>query len=311
MGVMRSVLLAGSQNEWLKTHAPRWGFVRRAVTRFMPGEHVDDAVRAARGLSGEFGIGSVFTRLGENLAGVGDADEVAAHYLDLYDRIARERLDIEISVKPTQLGLDFDKAVCLRHLEALAERAGAHGNWLWVDMESTAYTDVTLEMFHHLRARHAKVGLCIQAYLHRTKQDLERLVATGSGVRLVKGAYLEPKSLAFPAKRDVDENYFALAQMMIGEQARNAGVRAIFGTHDPVIIRRIEAEAARTSVPRTALEFQMLYGIQRGEQQRLAASGSPFRVLVAYGDAWFAWYMRRLAERPANVTFVLKNVLSG
>jgi proline dehydrogenase len=155
------------------------------------------------------------------------------------------------------------------------------------------------------------VGLCIQAYLYRTKQDLERLIDAGAGLRLVKGAYLEPKALAYPAKRDVDENFFALAQVMIGERARARGVRAIFGTHDPVLIRRIEEAGASMGVPRSALEFQMLYGIQRGEQQRLAGSGCTFRVLVAYGDAWFAWYMRRLAERPANVTFVLRNMFSG
>jgi proline dehydrogenase len=310
MGVMRSALLAAARSEWLKSRAPGWPFVKKAVGRFMPGEDVGDAIAAARTLRERLSIGSVFTRLGEDLGAISEADRVARHYLDVLDRVDQQRLDVEISVKPTQLGLTFGRKTCMEHLETIAERTAVYDNWLWIDMESTAYTDVTLEMYHALRRRYPKVGVCVQAYLYRTAKDVEELIAAGAGVRLVKGAYLEPKELAYPAKRDVDENFFTLAKTLIGTEARAAGVRAIFGTHDGTLIRRIEQAAAELGVSKRSLEFQMLYGIQRKEQERLARSGSGFRVLIAYGDAWFAWYMRRLAERPANVLFVVKNMVS-
>jgi proline dehydrogenase len=154
------------------------------------------------------------------------------------------------------------------------------------------------------------VGVCIQAYLYRTAEDLRTLLPLGGGLRLVKGAYREPPDKAFPKKSDVDENYFRLAQQLLSEDARGKGVRAIFGTHDPVLIRRIEDLGRSSNLPPEALEFQMLYGIRREEQRRLAKAGYRFRVLISYGDAWFPWYMRRLAERPANVLFVLKNLFA-
>lgn len=309
MSVMRSLLLAGSENRWLRTTAPKVWFVRRAVTRFMPGETIDEALPAARAQQ-QLGIGTVFTLLGESLVDPTEADAVRQHYLDVLDRVQQGGLDAEISVKPTQLGLDFSREACDAHLFALAERADALGNWLWIDMESTAYTDVTLDMYVKLRERFPHVGLCVQAYLFRTDDDLKRLIAIGGSVRLVKGAYREPPTLAYAAKRDVDEAYFRHAMMLVSPEARERGVRAIFGTHDPVLIRRITEAGAAAGVPKPRLEFQMLYGIQRGEQQRLAEAGYPFRVLIAYGHAWFAWYMRRLAERPANVLFVVKNLFS-
>jgi proline dehydrogenase len=178
-------------------------------------------------------------------------------------------------------------------------------------MESTAYTDVTLDIYRRARALFPNTGLCVQAYLYRTATDLEPLLALGSGVRLVKGAYREPPEKAFPKKADVDENFFRLAERLLSPEARAKGVRAIFGTHDPVVIRRIEGLARAESLLPEALEFQMLYGIRRQEQLRLAAAGYRFRVLISYGAAWFPWYMRRLAERPANVLFVVKSLLPG
>ena len=178
-------------------------------------------------------------------------------------------------------------------------------------MESSAYTDVTLAMYRRVRAHHANVGVCVQAYLYRTWVDVKDLIAIGSGVRLVKGAYREPPDKAFPKKQDVDTNYLGLAAQLLGQKARQAGVRAIFGTHDSAIIQQIEKIGRDANLNPQDVEFQMLYGIQRQEQARLAAAGHRFRVLISYGDAWFPWYMRRLAERPANVLFVLKNVVGG
>jgi proline dehydrogenase len=309
MGLMRSAFLAGSQSRWLRERAVKYRFVHRAVSRFMPGEDLDAALAAARALQAK-GIGSVLTYLGENLKDLGEAEQVARHYLDVLARAKDAALDAEISVKLTQLGLDLGPAACETGLMTLVERAAANGTWVWIDMESSAYADATLDIYRRARARFANVGVCVQAYLRRTEHDLKTLIPLGGGLRLVKGAYREPPDRAYPGKRDVDANYFSLATRLLGRDARQAGVRAIFGTHDPVLIRRIEKAAQEANLRPQHLEFQMLYGIRRDEQSRLAAAGHRFRVLISYGDAWFPWYMRRLAERPANVLFVVKNLFS-
>lgn len=304
MSLLKSAILSAAENRWLRERAVRLPFVRRAVSRFMPGETVDDALAAARAL----GVGAVLTRLGENLANPEEAEEVERHYLDVLNRVHIEGLDVEISVKLTQLGLDFSREQCEENLHALAERARSHGNWVWVDMESTAYTETTVDVYKRLRAKFPQTGLCVQSYLYRTAADVEALIALGSGVRLVKGAYKEPADKAYPKKEDVDESFYRLAERLLSDEARAKGVRAIFGTHDPVLIRRIEELGRSRGLSPKDVEFQMLYGIRRQEQQRLVATGHRFRVLISYGEAWFAWYMRRLAERPANVLFVLKSL---
>ncbi len=306
MGLLRSALLAGSESRWLREHATRWRFVRGAVSRFMPGETLDAALEASRAL----GVGTVLTRLGENVHNAGEAGEVTRHYEDVFERIRRESLDVEISIKLTQLGLDLSREECEKNLLSLVERAAALSNWVWVDMESTAYTDVTLEIYRRVRAAHPNVGVCVQAYLYRTAGDMESLISEGAGIRLVKGAYREPPDKALPKKADVDENFFKLARRLLAHETRAKGVRAIIGTHDGALIRRIEEAGREAGLPPPSLEFQMLYGIRRQEQERLAAAGYRFRVLISYGDAWFPWYMRRLAERPANVLFVAKNVFA-
>jgi proline dehydrogenase len=304
MTLQRNVFLAASESRWMRERAVKLPFVRRAVSRFMPGETVDDALAASRML----GVGTVLTRLGENLRNAEEAESVSRHYLEVLDRVAAEKLDVEISVKLTQLGLDFSGEECERHLRVLAERALSYGNWVWVDMESTAYTDVTLDVYRRLRGAFSNTGLCVQSYLYRTAADVESLIQLGSGVRLVKGAYLEPPDKAYQKKEDVDENFFRLAERLLSDDARAKGVRAIFGTHDPVLIRRIEDLGRARGLSPKDVEFQMLYGIRRQEQLRLIAAGYRFRVLISYGEAWFAWYMRRLAERPANVLFVLRSL---
>lgn len=306
MSLMRSALLAASESRFLRERATKLRFVRAAVTRFMPGEDAEAALEASRAQ----GVSAVLTHLGENLGSAKEAGEVARHYLDVLERVKAAGLDVEISVKPTQLGLDFSKDECEKHLHALIERAGALNNWVWIDMESTAYTDATLEIYRRAREKYSNTGLCVQAYLYRTAKDLEPLIALGAGVRLVKGAYKEPPDRAFPKKSDVDENYYRLATRLLSFQTRTQGVRAIFGTHDPVLIRRIEDFGRIEKLPPQALEFQMLYGIRRQEQERIAQAGYKFRVLISYGDAWWTWYMRRLAERPANALFVLKTMFA-
>jgi proline dehydrogenase len=304
VSILRSVLLAGSENRWLRERATKYRFVRRAVSRFMPGETFEEALEASRAL----GVGTVLTQLGENLASLDEAKEVARHYLTVLEKVHESKVDVEISVKPTQLGLDFSPEACFENLRTLLERARALGNWVWVDMESTAYTDATLDIFRRARAAFPNTGLCVQSYLYRTAADLETLLPLGAGIRLVKGAYREPPEKAFPEKKDVDENYFRLAQRLLSKESRDRGVRAIFGTHDPILIGRIEEHAKSLGLPPGALEFQMLYGIRRQEQLRVVKEGHRFRVLISYGAAWYPWYMRRLAERPANVLFVLRSL---
>jgi proline dehydrogenase len=309
MSIMRSALLAGSESRWLRERASRTPFVRRAVRRFMPGEELADALAAADALRAR-GITAVVTKLGEGITDPGEAAAVFRHYDDVLREVARRQIDCQISVKPTQLGLDIDPAQCHGHVRALVERAHETGNYVWVDMEQFGYVDPTLELYRRVRAEFPNVGVCLQSYLYRTPKDVEALLAIGAGIRLVKGAYREPASVAFPKKADVDAAYHELAKEMIGPAARGAGVVAVFGTHDPVLIRAIQAHADGAGVARRDYEYDLLYGIQRGEQERLAANGSRIRVLIAYGSYWFPWYMRRLAERPANVWFVVKSAFT-
>jgi len=309
MSLARKTLLALSTNAWLRDHATKTAFVRRSVSAFMPGERLEDAMDAAASQQRK-GIGTIFTRLGENVTRVEEADEVARHYLDVFDRVQPAGLRAQISVKPTQLGLDLDKELCFNHLRALVECAERRDNFVWIDMESSPYVDPTIDLFRRARALSPRVGIALQAYLYRTVKDIEDLLPLGSAIRLVKGAYLEPADVAFPQKADVDDNFFKLACRLLSDDAQKAGGLLHIATHDPVLAGRLGAHIDERRVPTTAYEYAMLYGIQRPLQERLVRAGRPLRVLIAYGEYWFPWYMRRLAERPANVWFVVKNVFA-
>ena len=297
-----------STNAWLRERATRTAFVRRSVSAFMPGERLEDAMTAAAAQERQ-GIRTIFTKLGENLTRVEDAEEVTLHYLEVLDTVQAAGLDAQISVKPTQLGLDLDNELCFRNLQRLVDRADERKNFVWIDMESSPYVDPTLDLYRRTRARSARVGIAIQAYLYRTEKDIESLLPLGAAIRMVKGAYLEPPDVAYPKKADVDENFYKLSCRLLGEEARRAGGLLHMATHDPVLVDRLTAFIDANQVPTSAYEFAMLYGIQRQLQQRLIAARRPMRVLIAYGEYWFAWYMRRLAERPANVWFVVKSLL--
>lgn len=307
---MRRVLLATSHSQWLAQRAPQYGFVRKAVQRFMPGEDISQALEAARALQ-EGRLGTILTQLGENVKDAGEAEAVTRHYLQVLERVEQEKLDASISVKLTQLGLDLDAAGCLANVQRLVERAKELGNFVWIDMEGTAYTDATLQLYRRVRAQHPNVGVCLQAYLYRTEKDLTDLLPLAPAIRLVKGAYNEPPELAYPRKKDVDENYFRLAQRLLDPEVRKGGTRAGFATHDLRLIQKIEQVAQERGLRKESVEFQLLYGIQRPEQVRLAQAGYRVRVLISYGSQWFPWFMRRLAERPANLTFVMRNLFSG
>jgi len=307
MAIARNILLAMSTNAWLRERATRTAFIRRSVSTFMPGERLEDAMAAAADEQRR-GIGTILTKLGENLTRVEEAEEVTRHYLDVLDKVKAAGLRAQISVKPTQLGLDLDKEICFNNLQRLVDRAAERENFVWIDMESSPYVDPTLDLFRRLRARSSRVGVALQAYLYRTAQDVESLFPLGAAIRMVKGAYLEPPSIAYPKKADVDENFYKLSCRLLAEDARRAGGLLHIATHDPRLADRLAAFIDQHDVPPSAYEYAMLYGIQRGLQQRLVQAGRPLRVLIAYGEYWFPWYMRRLAERPANVWFVVKNI---
>lgn len=307
--LMRRVLLWFARNAWLRARLPGLPFMQRAVRRFMPGEEIDDALRAAVEFQ-VLGIGTIYTRLGENIAEASQAQAVVDHYLELLDRITADGIDGEISVKPTQLGLDVDEDACFAHLRTLAAAAQTAGSYLWIDMEDSSYVDRTLDLYQRLRASYPSTGICLQAYLRRTARDVERLLPLGPAIRLVKGAYDEPKEVAFRSRKEVDANYVAVAVTLLRE-SRNRSIRLGLGTHDVGLVEQIAGHAAAAGVGKDGFEVQMLYGIRARELRRLARTGYRTRTLVAYGAAWYPWYMRRLAERPANVLFALRQLLPG
>ena len=310
MALARSALLWASRNRWLGQHFPRYRFAQAAVRRFMPGTTVDAALDASEKLAPQK-IGGIFTRLGENIQEMEAASRVVDHYIDVLARIAQRRLPVQISVKLTQLGLDISIEGATRNLSALAVAAARTGNVVWVDMEDSSYVDRTLGVFRDTLAQHRNIGLCVQAYLHRTEKDLEKLLQQTVAIRLVKGAYNEPATVAFPRKSDVDEKYYKLARMMMSAaRGITDTARPVMGTHDVPLIHRLVQAAQQEGVPRDAYEIHMLYGIRTAEQLRLAAAGHGVRVLVSYGEEWFPWYVRRLAERPANVWFVVRSMVA-
>jgi proline dehydrogenase len=307
MSLMRKALLWASTNAWMRERATKTAFVRRSVVKFMPGERVEDAIEAARALKPQ-GINTILTRLGENIANIGEAKEVFDHYMRVIDLVHAAGLDAQISIKPTQLGYDQNPDICYDYCIKLLERCEATGNFFWLDMESSPYVDGTVALFKRLRAKSAKVGIAIQAYLFRTEKDIEELVALGSAIRLVKGAYLEPASVAYPKKSDVDASYLKLAKRLLQDDNRKPGALLHIATHDLGIQADLQKVIQERKVPADRYEFAMLFGIQTGRQQELGRQGVKVRCLISYGEYWFPWYMRRLGERPANVWFVVKNM---
>jgi len=305
---MRSLLLWMARNSWLRRRLPRLWFARRAVRRFMPGEDPESAVAVAVGFQIE-GIASLLTRLGENLTDIAEADVVADHYLGVLDEIHTRKLDGEVSVKLTQLGFDLNVDRAFEHASSLAARAAQDAKTFWIDMEGSAYTEGTVSFYERLKAVHPNVGICLQAYLKRTAADIQRLLPLDPQIRLVKGAYAEPPAIAYRSRHDVDANYLALSVAMLDAARAGKRVRIGLGTHDVRLIEQAAAHANAMGLPRTSFEVQMLYGIRMDQQRRLAREGFLVRDLIAYGEAWYPWYMRRLAERPANVLFALRQMV--
>lgn len=308
MGLARNALLWISENRNLRQALPRYAFIRRAVSRFMPGEELTDALKAAELLRPQ-SINTVFTHLGENVTDENEARRDAQDYIDALRQIQRRGLDTHVSVKLTHLGLDLNEKACVDNLVAIVSEAKAVGNMVWIDMEQSHYVDRTLDIYKQVRKEFANAGLCLQAYLYRTEKDLEGLLQYSPAIRFVKGAYKEPHTIAFKKKSDVDVNFFKLTTMLM--QHVKTGSKVVVGTHDTRLIQSLQAKAAQLGLSKREYEFHLLFGIQSNEQVRLAREGYSVRVLISYGSFWFPWYVRRLAERPANVWFVVRKLFSS
>ena len=304
---MRTILLWMARNPWLKERVPRLRFVRRAVRSFMPGEDLAAAIAAAEATRAA-GVKAAFTRLGENVTDLAEAQAVADHYRTVLDEIAARGLDAEISIKLTQLGYDLDVEAAFGHFDGIARRAAEVGTWAWIDMEGSAYVDGTIAFYERARAAHQNVGLCLQAYLHRTPADVQRLLPIQPGIRLVKGAYDEPATIAYRGKHEVDAAFLAIAATF-APAVRDGQARFMAGTHDVELIEQIARFGEAIGLEHGRIEVEMLYGIRADQQRKLAGRGFDVRCLIAYGEHWYPWYMRRLAERPANVIFALRQLL--
>jgi proline dehydrogenase len=304
---VRTVLLWASENATLTERLPRMRFVRASVRRFMPGEALGDALDAAARLA-ERDVRATLTNLGEHVTDAAQADRVAQHYLQVLDEIHARGIDVEISVKPTHLGLELDPRATAARIASLAQRAEETRTWVWLDMESSAHVQPTIDLYRDLRRSFPNTGICLQAYLHRTPSDVAELLAASASIRLVKGAYREPREHALQERAAIDRRYLELALHIL--RWHGEGTRLALGSHDVRLLERIDAAARGEGLATERVEIQMLYGIREADQVRLAAEGRPVRTLIAYGTHWYPWYMRRLAEQPSNLWFVLRNLVA-
>ena len=300
--MMRALLLELSESKRMARWVTANGITRRMSRRFVAGETLDEALAAARACS-QAGMSASLDHLGENVSTESEARHVRDSYLATFDRIAAEKLDANVSLKLTQLGLDLSDDFCFSLLESVVERAASRGNFLRIDMEGSPYTARTIALVKRARAKYDRVGTVIQAYLFRSEQDIRDLLAIGCRIRLCKGAYREPASIAFPNKEDVDNNYVQLMQLLLP-----SGIYHGIATHDPRMIDATVDFAAKQGIGKDAFEFQMLYGIRTDLQQQLVRDGYRMRVYIPYGTEWFPYFMRRLADRPANVLFFVRNL---
>jgi len=304
--MLRSLFLYLSRAAWAKAMIMRVGPIRRSAHRFVAGDTLEQAIDVCRGLNHK-GLEVTLDHLGESVINEAGANQAAQAYLELLDSIAKSGVQSTVSVKLTQLGLDIREDLCVSHMRCILTRAKELGNHITIDMESSDYTDATLRVFRLLRPEFDNVGTVIQAYLYRSEADMKTLAQEGAFVRLCKGAYKEPPDRAFPDKTDVNANYVRLVELFLRPEALTAGTYLGIATHDEKMINAAKAYIMAHDVPCDRFEFQMLYGIRGKLQEQLRDDGFKVRVYVGYGTEWYPYFMRRLAERPANVWFVLSN----
>jgi len=301
--MLRSILLKFSESKsfahWVTSNAT----TRRMSHRFVAGETLEEALQVARACN-DAGMHATLDYLGENVSTIADAQKARDAYLEIFDRIAQERLHANVSCKLTQLGLDLSAEFCEGLVLSIAERAAAYDSFLRIDMEGSAYTERTVDLVKRVRAQAPTVGTVIQSYLYRSETDINDLLSVGCRVRLCKGAYKESEEVAFPRKADVDGNYIRLMRMLLP-----SGFYHGIATHDPKMIAATIRWAAEKQISKDDFEFQMLYGIRTDLQRQLVRDGYRLRIYIPYGRDWFPYVMRRLAERPANLMFFVRNFL--
>lgn len=303
---MKSLLLWLSRNKRMKAFTKTHGFLRKFSSRFVAGDTLGEAIVAVKNLNSS-GIVATLDHLGENTTNAEEARRTAESYIDALREIKTSGADSNVSLKLTQMGIDISDEECLKNVSKIAEEAKRNGNFVRIDMESSAYTDRTLMIFIKLHEKYSNVGIVIQSYLKRSANDVDNLVKRGVNIRIVKGAYREPTSAVFTTKKDVDGNFVALVDRMLSEDAIKNGCKVAIATHDEKITKKCEEIIKERVIGRDRYEFQMLYGIRRDLQRELAKNHD-VRVYVPYGTEWYPYFMRRLAERPANLLFLLKNL---
>ncbi len=307
---LRQVLVYLSRAGWARQLVSNWSVSWRVASRFVAGTDRDAAIATTQAMNNN-GLLVTLDFLGESCTSEGEALQAREEILRLLTDINKRGLKANVSLKPSQLGLKIDPTLALENICTLVERAKQVGNFIRIDMEDTPTTDATLNIYRHLRYQAGldNVGVVIQSYLYRSEADIEQLIADGARVRLCKGAYAEPAEVAFPKKVDVDANYINLAQLLLSPQARAKGVYPAFATHDSRMIDEIKAYTTANKIPVESFEFQMLHGIRRDLQETLAREGYQVRIYIPYGTAWYPYFVRRLAERPANLWFFAKNLV--
>lgn len=303
--MIKSLLLYMSDQPKLQELATRVEFSRRTARRFVAGESIIDAIEAVKELNRK-GFSATLDYLGENVTTAEEAAKASAEYLQALEQINKASVNSNVSLKLTQFGLTISENLCLNNVESVVVKGKQLGNFVRIDMEGSAYTDQTLKSFVTLRNKYDNVGIVIQAYLYRSEKDIEDMLQLKSRIRLCKGAYKEPPEIAFKKKSETDRNYIRLMKILL-----KSGIYHGIATHDPKMIRATKDFAQQENVGKDQFEFQMLYGIRRDLQEQLIREGYKLRVYIPYGKDWYSYLMRRMAERPANLLFVLRNLFRG
>jgi proline dehydrogenase len=308
--MLKALFLRLSKSRWLKRLAMGSWIARRMSRRFIAGNSLPEAVESAKRLNME-GLHLTMDHVGEAVSNEAEADVAVGEYCELLDRISQDRVLSTISVKPTQLGLALDQEKCLARFDRLFKKAVELKLSIEIDMEDSPFVDITLELYSRFLSMNPKARVCLQAYLYRSAKDLDRIVQLGGSVRLVKGAYKEAPEIAYPRKVDVDRNFVRLVEQGLAPEAAAKGFYLAVASHDEKMVNAARDIARRNGIRPDRLEFQFLYGIRGDLQRRLAREGYTVRTYLPYGKEWFPYFMRRLAERPANLIFLLKNLLRG
>jgi proline dehydrogenase len=303
--IMRDILLYLSKQKWLQNFIVNFKITKKMARRFVAGEKLEDDINAIKELNAK-GMLATVDHLGENITTKEQAILAAQEYLLVLDKIASFGVNSNASVKLTQMGLDIDYKLCSDNIEKIISKARELKNFVRIDMEGSEHTQRTLNIFKEMRRNFSNVGIVVQSYLYRTEKDVEEILSMKAGVRLCKGAYKEPKEIAYPKMRDVDANFIRLMKMLL-----KSGIYHGIATHDKKIIEETKRFAKEEKIEKKSFEFQMLYGIRRDLQEQLVAEGYNMRIYMPYGDQWYPYFMRRLAERPANLFFFIKNFLKG